>query len=210
MCLQDGRVPRITRRVWSCPRSKLRRRLQVLLRELPCIKFTVRKGCTFAAMIGYTCFRYLWLPLLCLVAACGSSKHLSSSGTVSKKDIRKVLDRAEAQLGKPYKWGGKTPAGFDCSGFTGYCYAPYIKLPATAALQSESGHKVRSRKARKGDLIFFRSGDGKSKKVGHVGIVYAGKGRHIRFIHAATNGIQFSSLSEDYYKKRLLRLRRLR
>ena len=150
--------------------------------------------------------------LLCVLCSCRGSKHTakSSEGHISKKEVRKVLVRAEEQLGVPYKWGGKTPSGFDCSGFTRYCYAPYIKLPATAALQSKTGHKVARRKARKGDLVFFRGSNAKDKTVGHVGIVYAGRGRHARFIHSATNGVQFSKLDEDYYRKRLLRVRRVR
>jgi cell wall-associated NlpC family hydrolase len=165
-----------------------------------------RIACTFATMR----FGYILLLLLWFCCSCGSSKHTHTSGTVSKKEIRKILNRAEDQLGVPYKWGGKTPSGFDCSGFTGYCYGPYLKLPATAALQSETGHKVRSRKAKKGDLIFFKGNNEKSKKVGHVGIVCSGRGKNIRFIHAATNGIQYSNLREDYFRKRLIRLRRMR
>ncbi|MEU4193134.1 NlpC/P60 family protein [Kribbella sp. NPDC026611] len=91
----------------------------------------------------------------------------SSTGTFRAK----VLREAAKLKGTPYRYGGTTPRGFDCSGYTGYVYK-YAghKLPRTAR-QQYAATKHTSRKAAKpGDLVFFKSGGG---GVYHVGI-YAG------------------------------------
>ncbi|WP_432944591.1 C40 family peptidase [Kribbella sp. CA-253562] len=83
----------------------------------------------------------------------------------------KVLREAAKLKGTPYRYGGTTPKGFDCSGYTGYVYKKAgKKLPRTSR-QQYSATKHLSRKAAKpGDLVFFKSGGG---SVYHVGI-YAG------------------------------------
>jgi peptidoglycan DL-endopeptidase CwlO len=83
----------------------------------------------------------------------------------------KVLREAAKLKGTPYRYGGTTPKGFDCSGYTGYVYKKAgKKLPRTSR-QQYSATKHLSRKAAKpGDLVFFKSGGG---GVYHVGI-YAG------------------------------------
>jgi peptidoglycan DL-endopeptidase CwlO len=83
----------------------------------------------------------------------------------------RVLKEAAKLKGVPYRYGGTTPRGFDCSGYTGYVYKKAgKKLPRTSR-QQYSATKHLSRKAAKpGDLVFFKSGGG---SVYHVGI-YAG------------------------------------
>ena len=76
--------------------------------------------------------------------------------------------------GTPYRYGGTTPRGFDCSGFTRYVVraASGITLPRTAQAQRRATYRVSRASARPGDLVFFLSGSG---RVYHVG-VYAGHG----------------------------------
>lgn len=122
-----------------------------------------------------------------------------------------MLAFAEKQLNTPYVWGGSSPKGFDCSGFTWYCYHHFgVELPRTALEQSKSGKKVRGRRAKPGDLIFFKGPDHKVKKPGHVGIVISGRKKSIRFIHAGSRGIAVSNLGEQYFKKRYRGIRRFR
>ncbi|GAA2027968.1 C40 family peptidase [Pseudokineococcus marinus] len=78
-----------------------------------------------------------------------------------------VLDIAAQYVGTPYSYGGTTPAGFDCSGFTQYVFAQAgISLPRTAAAQGAAGQRVSRSEAQPGDLAVTSDG-------GHVGI-YAG------------------------------------
>jgi cell wall-associated NlpC family hydrolase len=163
------------------------------------------------------CTAYLLFLALCLsVASCGGAKHAvqpvtAGSKPMKKKQRKQLADFACRQLNVPYKWGGNTPKGFDCSGFTTYCFAHFgMQLPRTAAEQVQVGKRVRSRKARTGDLIFFKGPDHKVKKTGHVGIVMSGRRQDIKFIHAGSKGIAMASLREEYFSKRFTTIRRVR
>lgn len=100
-------------------------------------------------------------------------------------------------LGSPYKYGGTTPKGFDCSGFTQYVFAQWgIELPHNSKAQSKEGTAVKREELRPGDLVFFNtSGQG----ISHVGI-YMGNGK---FAHAAYgDGVTITDMDSTYYKKR--------
>ncbi len=88
-----------------------------------------------------------------------------------------VVSAAVQYAGTPYVWGGTTPAGFDCSGFTQYVYAQLgVQLPRTSEEQATSGTAVASLSdAQPGDLVFFAGSDGSANEPGHVGI-YVGNG----------------------------------
>ena len=108
-------------------------------------------------------------------------------------DRAAVVAEADDQLGVPYVYGGTTPSGFDCSGFTRWVYehALGIDLPRTAAEQSALGKSVSMDKLKPGDLLFWGSGSG----VYHVGI-YAGDGE---YIHASTGGGRVMRATFDYF-----------
>jgi cell wall-associated NlpC family hydrolase len=81
-----------------------------------------------------------------------------------------VVSIAMRYLGVPYVWGGTTPAGFDCSGFTSYVYAQVgIDLPRTSSAQRYAGTVVSWSEAQPGDMIWTP---------GHIAI-YAGDGMQI-------------------------------
>ncbi len=111
---------------------------------------------------------------------------------------------ALAMLGTPYRYGGASPGGFDCSGLVQYAYRQLgIAVPRTASEQYQAALRVRPRRAEPGDLLFFNF----TRTVSHVGI-YLGDGR---FVHAPTNGrtVEILSLDQPYYRDNFVGFGRL-
>ena len=121
--------------------------------------------------------------------------------TTSSKSGSSVVSYAKQFLGCKYVYGGTSPSGFDCSGFTQYVYKHFgINLNRTAAAQYSNGKSVTSLQA--GDLVMF----GKSG-INHVGIYIGGN----TFIHAAnkSQGVRTDSMSTGYYKTNYVGARRI-
>lgn len=118
---------------------------------------------------------------------------------IKLEDNHKLYLEAAEWIGVPYRAGGDSKRGTDCSGFTCQLYRKVYRTQVprnTEDLKKESS-KVAKRNLREGDLVFFSSNRSK-KKVAHVGI-YLKNGR---FIHASTSkGVIVSSLNEDYYTR---------
>lgn len=114
--------------------------------------------------------------------------------------INTILTEAETYLGTPYRLGGMTRNGIDCSAFVLSVFgaATGMALPRVAAAQSQEGEKIEKENLQKGDLIFFSQGRG---RISHVGIVYdVNEEGDIKFIHSATSkGVMISSLSDSYW-----------
>ena len=125
--------------------------------------------------------------------------------------IQSLLDFAERHLHIPYRSGGTTKKGFDCSGFVRYCFSKWdISLPHSSAAQAKEGEKIDLSQARPGDLIFFKGSSVKSSQVGHVGIITEVTPNYVRFIHSAfQGGIRYDLLSADYYRRRFVAIRRV-
>ena len=129
---------------------------------------------------------------------------LLRSNTKSIGDL--VIDEAMKHLGTPYRWGGKTPKGFDCAGFTLYVYSKFgLSLAPSAAPQYKTGISVKREDLRKGDLVFFGGRHG-GHSIGHVGIVVTSDANGgFTFIHASTTkGITITSSSDPYYRSRYI------
>ncbi|KLU58936.1 murein DD-endopeptidase MepS/murein LD-carboxypeptidase precursor [Peptococcaceae bacterium CEB3] len=96
--------------------------------------------------------------------------------------IQGIVTEAKKFIGTPYVWGGTSPSGFDCSGFTQYVYASQgIELPRVSRDQAQIGSPVSASNLQPGDLVFFSfAGSG---VIDHVGI-YLGNGQ---FISATTH-----------------------
>jgi cell wall-associated NlpC family hydrolase len=110
-----------------------------------------------------------------------------------------IIYTAKRYIGAPYKWGGQSPAGFDCSGFSSFLFAQNgLTIPRVSTDQFNSGTPVNKAQLEAGDLVFFST-----YKPGpsHLGI-YLGNGQ---FIHASTSkGVIISSMSNSYWAERYL------
>jgi peptidoglycan DL-endopeptidase CwlO len=107
------------------------------------------------------------------VAAGDRKKKSSRSSRAFAVRAKKVMRTGNSLKGVPYRYGGTTPRGFDCSGFTSYVYRKAgVRLPHSATGQMHKARRISRSSARPGDLVFFRSGG----RAYHVGI-YAGGNR---------------------------------
>ena len=127
----------------------------------------------------------------------------SRSGDRGRYDVVSVAQR---HLGTPYRWGGTSPGGFDCSGFTTYVYRQFnVGLPRTAGGQASYGTSVSRYALVPGDLVFFTCG---SNSINHVGI-YCGNNQFIHSSSPRSGGVIMSSLNERYYSSRYAGARRV-
>lgn len=123
---------------------------------------------------------------------------------VDAKQVPSIIKKAKSYIGVPYKFGGTTPKGFDCSGYIQYVFGQYkYQLPRAADTQYNIGQKVTKTNLREGDLVFFSTYE---KGASHCGI-YVGKNQ---FIHASTSkGIRIDSLNDVYWQPRYLGAKRI-
>ncbi|NTU68250.1 MAG: NlpC/P60 family protein [Chlorobiaceae bacterium] len=101
-------------------------------------------------------------------------------------------------FGIRYRFGGTTPAGFDCSGFVQFMFSKVfnMQLPRSSREMSAIGIRVARNELRPGDLVFFQNG---KNRINHVGIFVGNN----TFIHSSlSRGITRTNLSESYYDKR--------
>lgn len=124
-----------------------------------------------------------------------------------------LVNYASSFMGLPYRRGGKTPKGFDCSGFTGYVFKTVgIRLGASSRDQYRQGTPVEEKDLRMGDLVFFSGRAADLGRVGHVGMVIDRDPDSgiVRFIHSTHRlGITVSRLDEAYYSRRFIGARRI-
>lgn len=137
----------------------------------------------------------------------------ASRSKVAKTDSRadQVIHAARGFLGTPYKYGGTTRSGMDCSGLLLNSFrAIDVTLPRRSADQSKVGKEVRLDDLQPGDLVFFATGRRKNQ-ITHVGLVTERRSRDdVRFIHASTSlGVVETNIFTDYYKKRFRTARRI-
>lgn len=163
-------------------------------------------------------FFYLFLFIIFLVS-CSPSKQ----AVVNKEDwpvenrrkkvklnrcgeAGKIIDYAYQWVGVPYKYGGNTPAGFDCSGFVQYVFAHFnYFFPRSTVEQSCTGKKIKQKNIRPGDLVFFKGRDIQKSRVGHVGIVVETYSDNtFKFIHASLRGVTDDYSDSSYWKIRFL------
>ena len=146
------------------------------------------------------------LPALLIVAAlaggCASTpRHEPPEHPAAPAAAASALD----MLGRPYRYGGDTPKGFDCSGLVQYSYARAgVKVARSTEAQRKDTEPVPPKKLKKGDLLFF---DQDGRKYSHVGI-YLGDNW---FVHAPSGGknVRKDSLADPFWSKHFLEARRV-
>jgi cell wall-associated NlpC family hydrolase len=128
----------------------------------------------------------------------------ASAGMASTPPERAAVQAAKL-VGAPYRYGGASPKGFDCSGLVQFSYRQAgISLPHNTEQQRRLGKRVRLSELRAGDLIFF---DQRGKKNSHVAI-YVGRGE---IVHAPSSGkrVRRDRLDSPYWRKHVSEARRL-
>lgn len=135
-------------------------------------------------------------------------KHQPSTASetilVEHQDIDLLLDHYEQWQGVPYRLGGTSTKGVDCSGYVQRLYRDSFdeSLPRTTSQQAKLGRQIQRSELSTGDLVFFRI----SRSTQHVG-VYLDNGE---FLHASTSkGVIISKLDNPYWKKRYWMSRRI-
>jgi cell wall-associated NlpC family hydrolase len=130
------------------------------------------------------------------------TRHEPTPVVKKKRTIgERVAAIAVREVGVPYRWGGASPAGFDCSGLVYWAYGRLgIELPHSSYALYDQGRKVPRPRMRPGDLLFFSG-------LGHVGI-YIGRGRMVHAPHSGTR-VQVVNLRRSSYGARLIGVRRI-
>ena len=142
------------------------------------------------------CLIFIGLTMM----GCGTQPEIRPSATAITSSADNAAAVALRQVGVPYRYGGSTPGGFDCSGLVHYSYARAgIVVPRTTATLWQNMRPVAKEQLRRGDVLFFNI----AGKMSHVGM-YIGGGR---FVHAPSSGktVSVASLNSDYYRKALIR-----
>ncbi|EZP78476.1 NLP/P60 protein [Parageobacillus genomosp. 1] len=134
-----------------------------------------------------------------------SSLFVSTSNTEAAGNTNLLIAEAKKLIGTPYRYGGTTPKGFDCSGFVYYTHKKVgITLPRSSKLMYQKGKAVHKSGLKAGDLVFFNTSKGKSG-VSHVAI-YIGNNQ---IIHAVSKGVKIDNLNNSYWKSKYVGAKRL-
>lgn len=153
---------------------------------------------------------------LFMMVSCRSHRDVASDGykkqyfgiKMTEDDNRDLYREIESWIGVPYRYGGSTRNGVDCSGFVSSVYQSVYgkKLQRSSELiYKKNCNKIKKSKLDEGDLVFFKTG--RKKRIGHVGI-YLKNGK---FAHASSSrGVIVSSLEDDYYKSHFLQAGRVK
>lgn len=164
-----------------------------------------RNGGRFLALFVSLCVA------ACLLSGCGAktitglvwreTETARPSGSASA-----VVRSALSQVGKPYRYGGSTPRGFDCSGLIWWAYRQNgVTVPRVTRDQAKAGSAVKANALRPGDILVFNTRSGGS---GLHTALYAGNGT---FVHSPSSGnrVRTDKLSNAYWSKRLIKMRRV-
>ena len=135
-----------------------------------------------------------------------TDQNVTPTDNTSSELGTQIANYAKGFVGYPYVYGGSSPSGFDCSGFTSYVYQQFgYSISRSSAAQAGNGVAVAKADLQPGDLVLFKGVS--SSSIGHVGIYIGGN----QFVHASTEktGVKISSLSSSGYIARYVTARRI-
>ncbi|WBX76202.1 C40 family peptidase [Tenacibaculum ovolyticum] len=157
-----------------------------------------------------------------VMISCGSSKNVTGykkpkkqieqpSNSTNKPTIAdKIVWTAVTYKGVPYKFGGMTKRGMDCSGLIYTSFKQRnVSIPRSSREMYAKSYEISLNKVKRGDLLFFKTSR-KRGGVNHVGLVTSVKNKDIRFIHSTSSkGVMVTSLHTYYWKKAFVRAKRI-
>jgi len=149
------------------------------------------------------------IAILALAGCSSTPQKAPVAGSGSTRPTADIAGQAagyaQTMIGKPYRYGGTSPKGFDCSGLVFYSFRQAgVALPHSTDKQRSASRSIKLAELRRGDLLFFNQ---EGKKYGHVAI-YVGDGK---FVHAPSSGksVRSDRLDSPYWKKHLSEARRI-
>ena len=117
---------------------------------------------------------------------------------VEEVDDEKLFTFIESWYGTPYRYGGFSKDGVDCSGFTQALMSNIyqLNLPRISTEQYNQSKRISKKELKEGDLVFFKTN---GSSISHVGVYL----RNNKFVHASTSsGVMINDLNDDYYARR--------
>lgn len=148
----------------------------------------------------------LLIIILSLISLNFSFAQGDSNSEVSRDSI---IAFAKSHIGTPYKYGGCSISGFDCSGFVHYVFNHFnIEVSRTSRGFKGKGRTVELKNCQKGDIILFTGTNSAIRQIGHVGLILKNDNGTVDFIHSSSSkkhyGVTITRYNQSGYEKRFM------